>query len=185
MFNRKNVENIDLTSFKINKLEPDILTIYDRYELKFRLKTGEEKNITLYADKGTVPENIPNEYIGKEAEYNNKQREFFLSFLFKSNERESEIYIGSFNYENNGKPVNDILSSTKDGLQSKNDLFNLLMEGLEEYKNGEITYEFFIETFPELAENKEVKEKRYYEPKKQEPEVKILKKIEQKVLEIH
>ena len=47
MFNgidRKEIQSLELT----NKLEPNILTIYDRYEIRIHLKTGEEKTITLY-----------------------------------------------------------------------------------------------------------------------------------------
>lgn len=141
-----------------NKLEPDILTIYDRYEIKIHLKTGEERTITLYTDKGTVPENIPNEYNGQEKEFKNKIKEFFFSMLFQRNKSEFEIYLGSFNYKDNSKPANDIYSIIKDGSIRKQDLFDNLMETLKLYENGEITYEEFIESFPELTENQEQKE---------------------------
>lgn len=65
MFDGINKEKIDLNSFKLYKKKTDILTIYDRYELRFRLITGEIKTITLYTDKGTIPKNIPIEYHSK------------------------------------------------------------------------------------------------------------------------
>lgn len=153
MFNGMDIEKI----VKLRKKEADILTIYDKYEVTCRLKSGEEKNITLYADKGTVPESIPEEYNNKKDEYNKKRGEFFLGMLFQENQSEY-IYIGSFNYKNNGKPVNDIYSATKDGLQSKYNLFNTLMEALELYKNGKMTYKEILESFPELIEIQKILE---------------------------
>lgn len=156
MFNgidRKEIQSLELT----NKLEPNILTIYDRYEIRIHLKTGEEKTITLYTDKGTVPEKIPDEYKGQEKEFKSKIKEFFFKTLFQRNKSESEIYLGSFNYKDNSKPVNDIYSNAKSGVV-KQALFDNLRECLELYDSGEITYEEFMDEFPELAENQDLKE---------------------------
>ncbi len=62
MFNGIDEDKINLKTFRITKLKRDILTIYDKYELSFFLKTGEEKRITIYVDKGTVPKDIPDEF---------------------------------------------------------------------------------------------------------------------------
>lgn len=158
MFNGIDKGKIDLNSFQLSKQKTDILTIYDRYELKFRLITGEEKTITLYTDKGTIPESTPDEYKGREIEFQSKIKEFFFKTLFQRDKSESRIYVGSFNYKDNSKPVNDIYSITKDGFRRKQDLFDNLKEALELYEKGEITYEEFMEDFPELTENQKSKE---------------------------
>ena len=77
MFNGIDEHKINLKTFRITKLKRDILTIYDKYELSFFLKTGEEKKITLYVDKGTVPEGIPYEFRGREEEYKKNIMNFF------------------------------------------------------------------------------------------------------------
>lgn len=161
MFNGIDIEKVVLSSFQLSKKESDILTIYDRYELKFSLKTGEEGTITLYVDKGTVPERIPSQYIGQEDKYQEKLREFFLNTLFQRNKKESRIYLGSFNYKDKSKPVNDIYSVSKDGYSSKQELFNALIETLELYENGIITYEELMETFPELDDNQHNKTRNF------------------------
>ncbi len=158
MFNGIDNEKIDFNSFQFSKQEPDILSIYDRYELKFRLKTGEEKTITLYTDKGTVPESTPTEYKGLENEFQSKIKEFFFRTLFQRDKSENRIYVGSFNYKDNSKPVNIISGFTKDGFMHKQDLFDNLIESLQLYENADITYEEFMESFPELAESQESKE---------------------------
>ena len=77
MFNGIETDKVRLDTFKITKLKRDILTIYDKYELKFLLKTGEEKRITLYVDRGTVPKCIPDEFRGREEEYQKNIMSFF------------------------------------------------------------------------------------------------------------
>ncbi len=153
MFNGIDEDKINLKTFRITKLKRDILTIYDKYELSFFLKTGEEKRITIYVDKGTVPKDIPDEFRGREEEYQKKYKEFFLKRLFQSNKSESIIYLGSFNYADNSKPINDVSSHVNYNGQSKDDLFKDLIECLELYENGKCTYEDILETFPELANN--------------------------------
>lgn len=153
MFNGIETDKVRLDTFKITKLKRDILTIYDKYELSFFLKAGEEKKITLYVDKGTVPEGIPYEFRGREEEYQKKYNEFFLKRLFQSNKSESIIYLGSFNYTDNSKPVNDVSSYDENGGQTKEDYFKDLIECLELYESGECSYEDFMEAFPELAKN--------------------------------
>ena len=158
MFNGIETDKVRLDTFKITKLKRDILTIYDKYELKFLLKTGEEKRITLYVDRGTVPKCIPDEFRGREEEYQKKYNEFFLKRLFQSNKSESIIYLGSFNYTDNSKPVNDVSSYDENGGQTKEDYFKDLIECLELYESGECSYEDFMEAFPELAKNQASKE---------------------------
>lgn len=151
MFNGIDTKNIILDSFKLAKQEKDILTIYDRYELKFCIKTGEEKTIILYTDNGTIPENTPDEYKEKENEFQSKIQEFFLRPLLKTNKSTSRIYLGSFNYKDTSKPVNDINSVNRLTGCTNQQIFNDLIKVLELFENEEITYEEFMKDYSKIV----------------------------------
>ena len=156
MSNLIKIEQIKAINF--TKKDIDFLArYYDEYEFKIEFTTGEKKTIILYADRGTVPEGIPEEYIGREEEYKRKRSMFFgIRALQKDNE-ESRIYLGSFNYKDSSKPVNDVESYVEHSGQTKENYFKGMIEYLELYENGEITEEDFIEAYPELAEERQPK----------------------------